>query len=60
MNLSDVAIQLGVLGAVAAGIATREPRAGQAGNGEPVRDKGLGLPRGNAGENQATGPGFMP
>jgi signal peptidase II len=42
MNVSDLAIQLGVLGAVAAGLAAREPRAGQAGNGEPVRDKGLG------------------
>jgi signal peptidase II len=42
MNVSDLAIQLGVLGAVAAGLAAREPRAGQAVNGEPVRDKGLG------------------
>jgi signal peptidase II len=40
MNVSDLAIQLGVLGAMAAGIATRERRAGQAGNGEPVRDRG--------------------
>jgi signal peptidase II len=40
MNVSDLAIQLGALAAVAAGIATRERRAGRAGNGEPVRDRG--------------------
>jgi len=40
MNVSDLAIQLGALAAVAAGIAARDRRAGQAGNGEPVRDRG--------------------
>ncbi len=40
MNVSDLAIQLGVLAAVAAGIAARERRAGQAGNGGPVADRG--------------------
>jgi signal peptidase II len=46
MNVSDLAIQLGVIGAVIAGFAARDQRtardqrAGQAGNGEPVRDKG--------------------
>jgi signal peptidase II len=41
MNLSDMAINVGVIGAVAAGlVATRGQRAEQAGNGEPVQGKG--------------------
>jgi len=38
MNLSDVAIQLGVLGALAAMVATREKEGGQARSRAAVRD----------------------
>ena len=40
MNVSDLAIQCGVIGALAAMALAGDRRARQAGNGEPVREKG--------------------